>query len=575
MLRSKIHRATLTGTELDYEGSIAIDRNLIEAAGLLPGEQVHVLNLSNAQRLITYVIEAPAGSGTMMLNGPAARLGAVGDKVTILAYAVVDARKPASSSRRSSTSTRKTGRRSGSALRATLLIMEPMFQQLGISLLLGLLVGLQREHVAGGFAGMRTFPLITVFGTLSAMLATQMGAAWIVAVGMLGVVAVAVVGHLIQPRGNDGEKGTGPICAAHPKSHSGKSDQSPFPSADSHRGVTTDVAMLLMFAVGAFLAVGAMSVAVAVGGGVAVLLQFKPELHQIAQKLGDEDLRAIMQFVLITCIILPVLPNQKYGPDSFFHLRQPLPGLDVLNPREIWLMVVLIVGLSLGGYISYKYFGRNAGILLGGILGGAVSSTATTVSYARGTRDDPIRMRTAAIVIMIASTIMYARVVLAVAIVSSWEFLQTILLPVAVLTFLTMLPAMVLWYRVRGEPSQMPKQENPTQLKSAIVFAVMYAAVLMALAAAQSFWHGHGMYAVAFLSGLTEMDAVTLSTARLSVSDPLVAADGWRIIVVAATANLVSKAAIAGLLGGRRLLARIAVLFAIPAAGGIAMLLLM
>ncbi len=90
MLRSKIHRATLTGTELDYEGSIAIDRTLIEAADLLPGEQVHVLNLSNAQRLITYVIEAPAGSGTMMLNGPAARLGAVGDKVVILAYGTVD-----------------------------------------------------------------------------------------------------------------------------------------------------------------------------------------------------------------------------------------------------------------------------------------------------------------------------------------------------------------------------------------------------------------------------------------------------------------------------------------------------
>ena len=90
MLRSKIHRATLTGTELDYEGSIAIDRTLIEAADLLPGEQVHVLNLSNAQRLITYVIEAPAGSGTIMLNGPAARLGAVGDKVVILAYCAVD-----------------------------------------------------------------------------------------------------------------------------------------------------------------------------------------------------------------------------------------------------------------------------------------------------------------------------------------------------------------------------------------------------------------------------------------------------------------------------------------------------
>jgi aspartate 1-decarboxylase len=95
MLKSKIHRATLTGTELDYEGSIALDRDLIAAAELLPGEQVHVLNLSNAQRLVTYVIEAPAGSGTVMLNGPAARLGMVGDKVVILAYAAMDGEEAA------------------------------------------------------------------------------------------------------------------------------------------------------------------------------------------------------------------------------------------------------------------------------------------------------------------------------------------------------------------------------------------------------------------------------------------------------------------------------------------------
>lgn len=447
-----------------------------------------------------------------------------------------------------------------------------MFQQLGISLLLGLLVGLQRER-ANVMAGMRTFPLVTVLGTLTAIISTRMGESWILAAAMLGVVAVTVVGHLIQPRGNGSDNGSqnGGSKSSH------NSDQSLFPSegAGSHRGITTDVAMLLMFAVGAFLVVGDMSVAVAVGGGVAVLLQFKPELHKVAQKLGDEDLRAIMQFVLITCIILPVLPNQKFGPDSFLQLPKPLPDLDVLNPREIWLMVVLIVGLSLGGYISYKYFGRNAGILLGGILGGAVSSTATTVSYARGTRQDPVRMRMAAIVIMIASTIMYLRVLLAVAVVASWTFLQTLLVPVAVLMLLSMLPAMILWFRVRGEPSQMPKQENPTQLKSAIIFAVMYAAVLLALAISQHFWQGRGLYAVAFFSGLTEMDAVTLSTARLSATDSMVAADGWRIIVVAATANLLSKAAIAGMLGGWRLLARIAALFAIPAAGGIAMLWLM
>jgi uncharacterized membrane protein (DUF4010 family) len=100
----------------------------------------------------------------------------------------------------------------------------------------------------------------------------------------------------------------------------------------------------------------------------------------------------------------------------------------------------------------------------------------------------------------------------------------------------------------------------------------MYAAVLLALAAAQHYWHGQGLYAVAFFSGLTEMDAITLSTARLSLSDPLVASDGWRMIVVAAMANLVSKAGIAGLLGGWRLLVRIALLFAISMLGGAALL---
>ena len=112
------------------------------------------------------------------------------------------------------------------------LIMEPMFQQLGIAVLLGLLVGLQREHAASGIAGMRTFPLITVLGCLSAMLSIRMGGSWLLAAAFLGVVAVTVMGHLIQPRGN-GEKGTGPICA-HPEGRSGKLDLSlpPFPDAD-------------------------------------------------------------------------------------------------------------------------------------------------------------------------------------------------------------------------------------------------------------------------------------------------------------------------------------------------------
>ncbi len=127
---------------------------------------------------------------------------------------------------------------------------------------------------------------------------------------------------------------------------------------DDHTGLTTVVAMPLMYAVGAYLVNGDWSIAVAVGGTVAVLLEMKLELHGIVARLGDADIKAIMQFVLISFIILPVLPNQTFG------------WYDVLNPREIWWMVVLVVGMSLGGYIVWKFFGQHAGTVLGGILGG-------------------------------------------------------------------------------------------------------------------------------------------------------------------------------------------------------------
>ncbi len=396
------------------------------------------------------------------------------------------------------------------------------FQQLGMSLLLGLLVGLQRERTETGMPGMRTFPMITLLGTVCAMLGS-----WMVPTGLLALIVTLSFPALLRIRREEPDPGT-----------------------------TTGVAALLMYAVGAMLVVAPMSVAIALGGGVAVLLQFKPELHRFAHTLGDRDLRAIMQFVLITCIILPILPNEKYGP------------LDIFNPFETWLLVVLIVGMSLGGYIVYRFLGPNAGILLGGVLGGAISSTATTVSYARQARTGPISTQAAAIVVMIASTIVFVRVLVEIAVVAP-DFLATAAAPVILLMLLTMVPALVAWLRVRQAPAEMPEQENPTHLKSAVFFAGMYVAVLLALAAAREYLGSQGLYAVAFLSGLTDMDAITLSTARIAETDTRFAVeDGWRLLIVAAMANLVFKAGIAGLLGHRRLLGHLAVMFSVPLVGG-------
>jgi uncharacterized membrane protein (DUF4010 family) len=407
-----------------------------------------------------------------------------------------------------------------------------LFQNLGISLVLGLLVGLQRERSAIGRPGLRTFPLITILGTGSAILASEFGG-WVMLGAMLGVVA---------------------ILAFQRVAHMQETDPDP--------GVTTEFAVLVMFCVGALLMVAPIAVPIAIGGGVAILLQFKPEMHRFAETLGNDDLKAIMQFVLITCIILPVLPNQTYGP------------YDVFNPWKTWLMVVLIVGMSLGGYIVYKFLGRDAGILLGGILGGAISSTATTVSYSRMARGKREVTHVAAIVVMVASTVVFIRVLIEIAVVSP-RFLSNSAVPITALMLMTAVPAILMWYRVRKHPSQMPEQENPTQMKSALVFAAMYAIVLVALAAAKAHLGTQALYVVSAISGLTDMDAITLSTADLANSDAAILADGWRLIVVASLANLVFKAVMVGMLGGRRLFLEVTMLFAIPMVGGFLLLLYM
>jgi uncharacterized membrane protein (DUF4010 family) len=302
-------------------------------------------------------------------------------------------------------------------------------------------------------------------------------------------------------------------------------------------------------------------VAVAIGGGLAVLLQFKGSLHGIARKLGDDDLKAIMRFVLISLVILPALPNRTFGLYS------------ALNPREIWLMVVLIVGISLAGYIIYKFFGERAGIVMGGILGGLISSTATTVSHARRSANAPASSRAAAVVITIASTIAFGRVLLEIGVVAP-SFLPTALLPISLLMVLQAALAAGMWFLGRNQPTEMPAQENPSEMKSALGFAALYAIVVFAVAAAKQHFGQRGLYAVALLSGLTDMDAITLSTAQLVSAARLDADHGWRVIVLASLANLLFKSVIVMALGQRQLRSRIVPLFGLVLLVGASILLL-
>jgi uncharacterized membrane protein (DUF4010 family) len=302
-------------------------------------------------------------------------------------------------------------------------------------------------------------------------------------------------------------------------------------------------------------------VAVVLGGGVAVLLQWKVPLHRLAKGLGEEDLKAIMKFVLISLVILPVLPDKTYGP------------YDVLNPHQIWLMVVLIVGISLGGYITYKFWGEKAGIVLGGILGGLISSTATTVSYARRTAYSVGVSQAGALVILISSTIVFIRVLVEIAVVAP-RFLTTAAPPLSIMVALFAAACLPLWRKIRSEEDRMPEQENPSELKSAVFFGFLFALVLLAVAAARESLGLRGLYGVAALSGLTDMDAITLSTAQLVSQGRLDGDTGWRLVLLASLSNLLFKGGTIAVLGSRHLLARIAVIYALALGTGLAVLLL-
>ncbi|MCW8127307.1 MgtC/SapB family protein [Microbulbifer halophilus] len=396
-----------------------------------------------------------------------------------------------------------------------------------IALGLGLLIGLQRERTTDRLGGIRTFPLIGLFGALSAHIARIHDSVWMLPAGLVCMTVLILLGNLGRLRGDE-----------------------------ESTGITTEVTALLMYLLGAYLILGEMTVAVAVGGTIAVLLHLKPRMHEFANRLPERDLRSIMQFALISLIILPVLPNRTFGP------------YDVLNPFKIWLLVVLIVGIGLGGYGAYKLIGARAGTLLSGLIGGLISSTATTVSYARRAKSEAGITKLAALVILIASTSMFIRMFVEIAVVAPKMLVQ--LIPPLLALLLVSLVVCALGYRYVGQQeNEMPEQSNPAELTPALIFGALYALVILAIAAAKEYFGHRGIYVVALISGFTDVDAITLSTANLAGAGQIETGTAWRAMVIAAQANMVFKAGVAGMLGGLALFKRVLLLFGVPFVAGL------
>lgn len=404
-----------------------------------------------------------------------------------------------------------------------------LIQDYGIALLLGALIGLERERADKLIAGMRTFTLVSLFGGVAVHLAGLTGNMWIPVAGLLAVTALVVMGNLIPGQ--------------------------PHPTP----GLTTEFAILITYGVGSLCLLDQRLPATMLAFVSMAILYFKPHLHDFSRKVKTQDLYAIFQFGLVTFVILPILPNENMGP------------FEALNPRNIWLMVVLISGLSLTGYVLLKLVHRRWGGPALGILGGLVSSTATTLTFSRHAQRDVNFTRTAAVVVILASAIVLVRVAIEV-MVTHPVLLKSLLPGLSGMFLLGLLSALIVWKKVPSEDTDIPETRNPAELSSALTFGLLYGIVLLAVSAGKFYFGNQGVYVVSFISGLTDVDAITLSSARLASTGTLTELQACNAILIAVLANLLFKLFLAGFVGSTLLVRRAAGGFLAMALAGLAAL---
>ncbi len=380
------------------------------------------------------------------------------------------------------------------------------------SLAIGLLIGVERER-AGSAIGVRTFSLVTLFGTISALIGQSTGVPWFLPSALLAVVGIAV----FNPKDvEDGKSG----------------------------GATTRIALVTCFGLGSMVWLGHGQYAVMLAIASAALLNFKTELRGLSERITARDMVSILQFAALSFIVLPVLPKTGYGP------------YNTLNPHHIWLMVVLISGLSLAGYLAMRWAGDRFGPPLVGLLGGMVSSTATTLVYARHARQTPSLASLSIFVILTANLIVPLR--LGLIVFALTPNLINTLWPVLLGNVVAGGLAILFWWHTlrSGDPLPLPEVTNPTELKTAITFGAMYAVILMLASWLSDLAGTRGLYLASAISGLTELDAIVLSMLRLFDGGKLEPIQAANAIGLAIISNLCFKTGLLAWIAGRHFLIR-------------------
>lgn len=381
-----------------------------------------------------------------------------------------------------------------------------LFYRFVAALVLGILIGLERENAAKDqgakiFAGIRTFSLIALAGCTAALLSDVLSSPWPLVATIIAVGGVVVSAYVVLARNGD-------------------------------FGSTSEVAALIALLLGALCYFEYLALAAALAVATTVLLSLKPAMHNFARHVSRDDVYATLKFAVITAIVLPLLPNRTFGPAPF----------DALNPYRIWLMVVFISGISFTGYVLMHLVNVRNGIGLTGFLGGLVSSTALTLSFSQRSRRQSDLAQPFAIAITIAWAMMFLRVLIAVAVLNR-SLLASMWLPLVASGSILLAYATFLYFRRVDTTAESVELANPFELGPALAFGALYAAILLVSRTAQLYLGDAGLYLSSIIAGLVDVNAITLSMAELSGHAGEIALNtAANAVILAVLSNTAAKA---------------------------------
>ncbi|WP_029012714.1 MgtC/SapB family protein [Niveispirillum irakense] len=411
-----------------------------------------------------------------------------------------------------------------------------LLSRMAVALAIGLLVGLERgwklrEAAAGArAAGLRTFALSGLLGGVAGLVA-QITTPWVVGFALLAHALAFIAFHLMEAR------------------------------TDSDVSATGTVAGILTFLLGTYAVLGEVRVAVAVAVAMTMLLALRDPLHRWLRDLKWEEIRAVLVLLAMSFLLLPVLPNRTVDP------------WEAVNPTEIWMLAILIAAISFGGYVAIRLFGDRLGIILAALAGGLASSTATTLTLARFGRTHPGMEPLLSAGILVAGCVMVVRVAL-LAILLNPTLAGALAVPAAVMTLVMVVASLVLlflWGRSGQGQQATLAPSNPLELATALKLAAFIAIVMLAAGAAKTYIGEQAVLGVAAISGIADVDAVTISMARLGGS-AIGLQTALTAIGIAVGVNTISKAIMAGTVGGIRIARQVGLASVLAlAAGGLAL----